>query len=151
MLRNARQSKILEIIATKEIETQAELCDELTAQHFAVTQATISRDVKELHLFKVRGSEKRFRYAAICEQEDGISEKMRILFQASVTSIVPVNNLIIIKTLVGNGTNAGSVIDKLNYKDVVGSVSGDDTVLLVCNTAEDATAVCFRLNLLLKG
>ena len=80
MLRNARHDKILELIEEMEIETQEELCDELSARNFAVTQATVSRDIKELHLFKVRGTKKRFRYAAISETEGGISEKMRIIF-----------------------------------------------------------------------
>lgn len=151
MLRNARHGKILELIAEKEIATQEELCDELNACHFSVTQATVSRDVKELHLFKVAGVQKRFRYASITEEEGGISEKMRSLFQACVLEIRPVGNLIVIKTLNGNGANAGVVVDRLNYKEVVGSIAGDDTVLLICETPEHATSVRNRLHGLIRG
>lgn len=146
MLRNARHSKILEIIEEKEIETQEELCEELRACNLSVTQATISRDIKELHLFKVAGVNKRFRYTCINESEGELTEKMRALFQACVLDIRPVGNLIVIKTLQGNGTNAGVVIDRLNYKEVVGCVAGDDTTLLICASADDSLIVRERLN-----
>ena len=151
MLRNARHSKILEIIEEQEIETQEELCEQLARHSFAVTQATVSRDIKELHLFKVKGSVKRFRYASITENENGISDKMRSLFQACVLEIRAVGNLIIIKTLNGNGANAGVVVDRLEYHEVVGCISGDDTVLLICESAEDTRTVCDRLNAIVKG
>ncbi len=151
MLRNARHNKILEIIGEMEIETQEELCEQLARQNFAVTQATVSRDIKELHLFKVKGTTKRFRYAFITENESGISEKMRSLFQACVLDIRPVGNLIVIKTLNGNGGNAGVVVDRLEYREVIGCISGDDTVLLVCESAESTRSVCDRLNAIVKG
>ncbi len=151
MLRNARHAKILEIIAEKEIETQEELCAELTACNYTVTQATVSRDIKELHLFKVAGIKKRFRYTCVNESEGELSDKMRALFQACVLDIRPVQNLIVIKTLNGNGANAGAVIDRLNYKEVVGCVAGDDTTLLICATAEDAVAVKDRLYQIVQG
>ena len=151
MLRNARHSKILEIIEEKEIETQEELCSELAICNFTVTQATVSRDIKDLHLFKVKGVKKRFRYASVSENEAGISDKMRALFQTCVTNICPVGNLIVIKTLNGNGGNAGVVIERLDYRDVVGSIAGDDTVLMICETPEKAQIVQRRLEILVKG
>ncbi len=151
MLRNARHSKILEIISEQEIETQEELCAALMTSNFSVTQATISRDIKELHLFKVAGVNKRFRYTCINESEGEITDKMRALFQASVLDIRPVQNLIVIKTLNGNGSNAGAVVDRLNYKEVVGCVAGDDTTLLICETAEDALLVKDKLQKIVQG
>lgn len=151
MLRNARHSKILELIENKEIETQEELCDELAACNFSVTQATVSRDIKELHLFKVKGNEKRFRYASIIENEGGISDKMRALFQACVLDIRPVSNMIVIKTLNGNGGNAGVVVDRLDYREVIGCISGDDTVLIICESPESVKLVAGRLEALVKG
>ncbi len=76
---------------------------------------------------------------------------MRSLFQACVLDIRPVGNLIVIKTLNGNGANAGVVIDRLNYKEVVGCVAGDDTNLLICETAEESWAVRERLNKIIQG
>lgn len=120
MLRNARHNKILQIVSEKEIETQEELCDELIKCDFAVTQATVSRDIKELRLFKVAGMSKRFRYTCVTETSGEISEKLRALFRASVLSVRRAGNLIVIKTLNGNGANAGVVIDRLNYKEIIG-------------------------------
>ena len=151
MLRNARHDKILELIEEMEIETQEELCDELSARNFAVTQATVSRDIKELHLFKVRGTKKRFRYAAISETEGGISEKMRILFSECVLNIRTVGNVIVIKTINANGGNAAYVVDRLDYKEVVGSVAGVDTVFSVCESPESSKIVANRLEAIVKG
>ncbi len=151
MLRNARHGKILELIEEKEIETQEELCEELAACNFSVTQATISRDIKELHLFKVKGTKKRFRYASISENEGGLSDKMRSLFQTCVVTIRAVGNIIVIKTLNGNGGNAGVVMDRLDYREVVGSIAGDDTVLSICESYDAAKLVCSRLEAIVKG
>ena len=139
MLRNARHTKILELIEEKEIETQEELA------HFNVTQATVSRDVRELRLFKVAGTSKRYRYAAISKSEGELSDKMRSLFQACLESIQVVGNIVITKTMNGNGANAGVVIDRLNYAEVAGSIAGDDTVITVCKTPEGAQEVSERL------
>ena len=145
MLRNARHNKILELIEEKEIETQEELCKELAEANFAVTQATVSRDVRELRLFKVAGSKKRYRYAAIGKGEEELSDKMRSLFQACIESIQTVGNIVVTKTLNGNGANAGVIIDMLKYQEIVGSIAGDDTVFSLCKTAEDAETVRARL------
>ena len=151
MLRNARHTKILELIEEKEIETQEELCAELAASNFTVTQATISRDIKELHLFKVKGTKKRFRYVSISENEGGITDKMRLLFQSCVLHLRVVGNLIVVKTLNGTGGTAGSVIDKLAYREVVGTVAGVDTTLLICDTPENAQIVLRRLEAIIRG
>ena len=139
MLRSARHAKILEIISNKEIETQEELCAELNKLNYVVTQATISRDIKDLHLFKVAGVEKKYRYTYINGAEGEISPKMKSLFRDCVVSLRAAQNIVVIKTLTGNGANAGTVVDKLNYTEIVGSVAGDDTVLVVCtdNTAAE--------------
>ena len=145
MLRNARHNKILELIEEKEIETQEELCKELAEANFAVTQATVSREVRELRLFKVAGTKKRYRYAAIGKGEEELSDKMRSLFQACIESIQTVGNIVVTKTLNGNGANAGVIIDMLKYSEIVGSIAGDDTVFSLCKTAEDAETVRGRL------
>ena len=132
MLRSARHAKILEIISQKEIETQEELCEELNKLNHVVTQATISRDIKDLHLFKVAGNEKKYRYTYISGVEGEISPKMKSLFRDCVVSVKSAQNIVVIKTLVGNGANAGAVVDKLNYNEIIGSVAGDDTLLVVC-------------------
>ncbi len=141
MLRSARQAKILELISQKEIETQEELCDELNALNYVVTQATISRDIRDMHLFKVAGTKKKYRYAYINGSGDEVSPKMRNLFRECVLSVCAAQNLVVVKTLTGNGANAGAVVDKLNYREIVGSVAGDDTLLIVCANNDDAATV----------
>lgn len=145
MLRSARHAKILEIISKKEIETQEELCAELNALNLVVTQATISRDIRDLHLFKVAGIEKKYRYAYINDGESEISPKMKSLFRDCVISVKAAKNLIVIKTLSGNGANAGTVVDKLNYENIVGSVAGDDTLLVVCDSDEGALLIVNKI------
>ena len=145
MLRSARHAKILEIISQKEIETQEELCAELNNINYVVTQATISRDIRDLHLFKVAGVEKKYRYAYINDGESDISPKMKNLFKNCVVSVNAAQNLVVIKTLTGNGANAGSIVDKLNYEEIVGSVAGDDTLLVVCKDTECANVVVEKL------
>lgn len=140
MLRSARHAKILEIISHNEIETQEELCAQLEQQNIVVTQATISRDIRDLHLFKVAGIEKKYRYSYINDGEGEVSPKMRNLFRDCVLSVTAAQNLVVVKTLTGNGGNAGAVVDKLNYEEVVGSVAGDDTLLVVCRDNEGASA-----------
>ncbi len=150
MLKAARHAKILEIISQKEIETQEELCAELNRQNYVVAQATISRDIKDLRLFKVAGVEKKYRYAYIHETQGDVSPKMKNLFMDSVLTVRSAQNIIVIKTLAGNGANAGAVIDKLNYPEIIGSVAGDDTLFAVCESAEKANAVVEKINEFMK-
>ena len=146
MLRSARHAKILEIISHNEIETQEELCEELNKLNYVVTQATISRDIRDLHLFKVAGVLKKYRYAYINDGESEISPKMKSLFRDCVVSVTTAQNLVVIKTLSGNGANAGAVVDKLNHEEIVGSVAGDDTLLIVCTDNQAAETVVEKIN-----
>ena len=150
MLRSARHAKILEIISNKEIETQEELCAELNKMNYIVTQATISRDIRDLHLFKVAGVEKKYRYAYINDSESEISPKMKGLFRDCVLSVKSALNLVVVKTLAGNGANAGAVVDKLNHEEIVGSVAGDDTLLVVCTDEAAATVVVQKITEFIK-
>lgn len=149
-MRSGRQAAILEIIGAKEIETQEELCAELNTRGYTVTQATVSRDVKDLRLFKVAGAVKKYRYAYIDDGSNKISPKMHNLFRECVLSIRSAMNQIVIKTLRGNGSNAGMIVDKLNLPEIVGSIAGDDTLLIVASSEEKALVVVEKLNEFLK-
>lgn len=153
MLREERQAKILEIISTQEIETQEELCAALNEINFSVTQATVSRDIKQLRLFKINGEKKKRKYAYLDEHKnlsDGLPVKLRRLFRECVVSICLAQNIVVIKTISGNASNAGLVLDSLNYKEVIGSVAGDDTLFSACATNEDAKLVAEKLNEIIK-
>ena len=150
MMRSGRHATILEIISQSEIETQEELCAELNKRNYKVTQATVSRDIKELRLFKVAGSVKKYKYAYIEEGVNRISPKMQNLFRECVLSIRTAMNQVVLKTLRGNGSNAGMIVDKLNLQEIVGSIAGDDTLLIVTETPEHAKIVVEKLNEFLK-
>ena len=149
MLKSERHAKILELISRAEIETQEELCKALNDENFVVTQATVSRDIRDLHLFKVSGIEKKYRYAYLGASESDVSDKMRNLFKNCVLCVTVAQNLVVVKTLTGNGSNAGAVVDKLSMTEVVGSVAGDDTLLIVCKDTTTAEEVERRLSDLL--
>ena len=140
MQRAKRQQKILEIIANKEIDTQEELCDELNKSNFRVTQATISRDVKELKLYKVAGVQKKYRNASL-DVDDGVNNRMTSLYKGCVLSINSANNLILVKTMRGNGSTVGVFVDSLKINEIIGSVAGDDTLLIVVDSNEHTPVV----------
>ena len=140
MQRAKRQQKILEIIASKEIDTQEELCDELNKSNFRVTQATISRDVKELKLYKVAGVQKKYRYASL-DVDDGVNNRMTSLYKGCVLSINSANNLSLVKTMRGNGSTVGVFVDSLKINEIIGSVAGDDTLLIVVDSNEHTPVV----------
>lgn len=141
MQRSLRQQKILEIIATKEIDTQDELCEELNKYNFNVTQATISRDVKDLKLYKIAGSQKKYRYASIDTYVDSVTDRMTNLFKGCVLAINSANNLIIVKTMRGNGSAVGVFVDSLQIPEIIGCVAGDDNVLIIVDCNEHTANV----------
>jgi transcriptional regulator of arginine metabolism len=130
-MKYTRHSKILEIIESMDIETQEELAEELRKRGIDVTQATISRDIKELRLVKVMASSGILKYALIDNAETGISQKLIRVFAESVVSMDSSNNLIVIKTIAGSAQAAASAIDSLGWEEIVGCIAGDDTILVV--------------------
>ena len=131
IMKYSRHSKIFEIIESRDIETQDELASELRNSGFQVTQATVSRDIKEMRLIKVLTKDGKYKYASIREKEGVVNERFLKIFRNSVTSIDYAGNIIVIKTLVGSASAAAVSIDALNLKQIVGSIAGDDTIFLV--------------------
>ena len=132
MARSVRQSKILDLITYNEIETQEELVTKLRALNFDITQATISRDIKELGLIKILSAEtNKYKYALVDSTEQQASNKYLLLFKESVISVKVAQNLVVIKTLKGMASSVCGLIDKLNIDDSLGAVSGDDTVMVI--------------------
>ncbi len=131
IMKYSRHSKIFEIIESKNIETQDELASELKTSGFQVTQATVSRDIKEMRLIKVLTKDGRYKYASIREKEGVVNDRFLKIFRNSVTSLESAGNIIVVKTLVGSASAAAVSIDALNLKNIVGSIAGDDTIFLV--------------------
>ena len=144
-----RQQKLLDIIKQQEVETQEELIVILNNSGYNVTQATVSRDINELKLIKVAGKNKKYRYVQVTQSKQIDNSKFLNLFKAAVVSIDVAYNLIVVKTLISNGAPVGATVDSLNYKEVVGCVAGDDTLLIVTRTPQDAEIVASRLQELL--
>jgi len=150
MARTARQSKILEIIAAKEIETQEELARELALANFDITQATISRDIKELGLIKVLSENKKYKYAYIDNSTQSISSKHTSVLKEVVISVKRAMNLVVVKVMRGSGNLVSVSVDKLNFENVVGVIGGDECVFIACLTEMDASNVEDKINKLLE-
>lgn len=146
MARSSRQSKILELISTKEIETQDELARELKNANFEITQATISRDIKELGLTKILSSSGKYKYAILGSEQQIVSNKYINIFKECVISAKSALNLVVIKTIKGMGVGVCSFIDKLNLNELMGATYGDDTVVLVFPSTTYASEAVVTLN-----
>ena len=142
-----RQTKILELIEKEPLETQEELSARLREAGFDTTQATVSRDIKELRLIKVMTADGTYRYAtAAAEQEGGMQTRVRRIFRESVTSVAVAQNMVVIKTLPGLASAAGYAIDAMREPTVIGTLAGDDTVF--CVMRDNEAAADFRENAL---
>ncbi|MDD4815800.1 MAG: arginine repressor [Clostridia bacterium] len=151
MARSSRQSKILELISTKEIETQDELVTQLKNANYDITQATISRDIKELGLIKILSNESgKYKYAIVENGDQAVSSKYISVFKEAVISIKQAQNLCVIKTMKGMASAICGVIDKLNLENVLGAVCGDDTVMIILpnnNQAEEISNTLTKIAL----
>lgn len=146
MARNSRQSKILDIITNQEIETQEELVDALRKAEFDVTQATISRDIKELGLIKILSDSKKYKYAIVSSNQQSISNKCLSIFKECLISIKQAQNIAVVKVLRGTAGMVASFIDQTSMPTILGITYGDDTVMVVCQNNEDCLATIDKLN-----
>lgn len=150
-MKGKRQEEILDIISTVEVETQDQLLAELKKRGIAAAQATISRDIKELHLTKEPTGYGSYRYAVEEQSAPGEqSGRLRTIFRESVLSFDMAQNIVVIKTMPGLAAAAGAAMDGMELSGLVGSLAGDDTVLLIMRTAEDASALCGEMRRILS-
>ncbi len=145
MARNLRQSKILELISVKEIETQDELVEELKAANFNITQATISRDIKELGLIKILTDGQKYKYSVVGASAQAVSSKYINIANECIISIKNALNLVVLKTIKGTAAMVSSIIDQLSLSGVLGCTYGDDTVMIITTDAEEAYHVQKKL------
>ncbi|MGI6669218.1 MAG: arginine repressor [Acetivibrionales bacterium] len=145
-----RHAKILELIEKYMIETQEELADRLREHGIDVTQATVSRDIRELKLIKVMTDDEHYRYAQVARKEGAISDKLLTIFSESFTGIDYAGNIAVIKTLPGMAQGAASALDALKWSEIVGTIAGDDTIMIVCRTEKNAQELVHKLNKLIR-
>ncbi|MCR4425476.1 MAG: arginine repressor [Firmicutes bacterium] len=142
-----RHQRILDIIRTKAIETQEDLARELIQDGISVTQATISRDIKELRLIKVPSGDGTYRYAIPLDRNvDDVNRRIERMFRDNVVSIEDSESLVVIKTVEGAAQAVGAVVDDLSWPEVVGTLAGDDTIFVVVKPRDAVAEVMARLN-----
>ena len=150
-MKTKRQAKIMEIISTTNVETQEQLLQELQAAGFTSTQATISRDIKELRIVKELPSLGTYRYTTSSRELPGtFSNRLNTIFQHSVTSFDYAQNMVVIHTMPGLASAAATAVDAMNMSVVLGTLAGDDTVFIVMRDTNSAAAFCGEIKSLLN-
>ena len=144
-MKNIRHNLILEIIESKDIETQEELAEELMERGVKVTQATVSRDIKELRLLKVLSGTGHYKYATVEYAERGMNERFARILSESIISVDSANNIIVIKTMPGLASAACAALDKVNMPEIIGTLAGDDTCFVVLRDPTSATSICAEI------
>lgn len=138
-MKSSRQEKILEIIASKDVETQGQLIEELSARGIKSTQATLSRDIKDLRLVKELTSAGKYRYVAASRDElTDFDLRLKKIFRESVTSYAAAQNILVIKTLPGLSSAACAALDGMDIEGLVGTLAGDDTAFIAMKDMEAA-------------
>ena len=150
-MKTQRQAKILEIISTQNVETQEQLLDALQKEGFRGTQATISRDIKELRIVKELTNMGTYRYsAAVSEIDSSFTNRLNAIFKECVVNFDYAQNIIVIRTLPGLASAAGSAIDAMNMSSIVGTLAGDDTVMVVMRDNHAAALFCGEIKSLIN-
>ena len=150
-MKNDRQSRILEIIEREPIDTQEQLQQRLQEQGITCTQATISRDIKQLHLIKEPIGQGKYRYAVSVQRNRlNVADKLRTIFRESIVSVDYAQNIVVIKTMAGLANAAAAALDGMSIPYMVGSLAGDDTALLVMPDTESARSFCDEIHEMLK-
>lgn len=147
-MKKGRHSKIIELIQNNEISTQDELLSELRACGYSVTQATVSRDIKQLQLIKILSKSGKYCYAVSSVKQVDVKSSLEPLFSTSVLSVENAQNLVIIKTVAGMAQAVCTSIDAAGFSEVIGSIAGDDTIFLAAKTTEKAVSVASRLKVI---
>ncbi len=140
-----RHSKIIELIHKYEIETQEELADRLNQEGFHVTQATVSRDIRELKLTKLAMDNGRQKYIIVSGSDEKLNEKYLHVFQDGFLSVDRAENILVIKTVSGMAMAVAAALDAMQWHEVVGCIAGDDTIMAAIRTKEDALIVMDKI------
>lgn len=146
-----RHARILDIVENFEIETQDELAEKLREIGQDVTQATISRDIKELRLVKVLSQTGKYRYSALNHESANTSDRLMVILKEAFVSCDYANNILIIKTLPGMAQAVGATVDSLGWNDVVGTIAGDDNILIICRAEKIAEDLMEKFTRIVRG
>ena len=144
-MKTNRQSKIIEIIQKNEVETQDELSALLEKDGFRVTQATVSRDIRELKLTKIPTAGGRQKYAVITDAPENLSKKYERVLREGFLSMDMAQNILVIKTVSGMASAVCAAIDAMKMREIVGSIAGDDTIMCAIRTVDDTYALMKKI------
>ncbi|MDB5056262.1 MAG: arginine repressor ArgR [Bacilli bacterium] len=140
-MKGQRHIKIREILANQEVETQDDLVNALRNAGFQVTQATVSRDIKDLHLIKTPLDNGSYKYSLPSEQRFNPQLRLKRALTDHFSSIDYAENLVVLKCMPGTANAIGSIMDNMEWNEVMGTICGDDTILIICRTKEHSTSV----------
>ncbi len=149
-IKKKRHEKIVELIRLHEIETQEELADRLCAAGFQVTQATVSRDIRELKLSKVPIGRGRQKYVAFAQDEEHLGDKYIRVLKEGYVSMAPAQNLLVMKTVSGMAMAVAAAVDALRIEEIVGCIAGDNTIMMATKSSEAAAAVMDRIGRMIE-
>jgi transcriptional regulator of arginine metabolism len=150
-MKGTRQAEILRIIGEVEVETQEQLLDELSRQGIHATQATISRDIKQLHIIKELTGKGTYKYVVSNQRTSlNFAERLRTIFRECVTSLDFAQNIVVINTMPGLASAAAAALDNMELPDMVGSLAGDDTAILIMRTTQAAEEFCRNIHDMMK-
>jgi transcriptional regulator of arginine metabolism len=144
-MKTKRQSEILELIKKYDIDTQEMLVDYLVKSGFNVTQATISRDIRELKLTKVASADGRVKYAVLTPEEIKVNDRLKRVFRDGIVSIDYSHNIIVIKTLTGMAMAVAAALDSMNNADIMGTIAGDDTIFCAIKSDRKTVSIVDKL------
>lgn len=149
-MKKSRHHKIKELVEQYEIETQEELADKLREAGYAVTQATVSRDIRELKLSKISMGDGRQKYTILIHSDHYLSDKYIRVLKDGFVSIDHAQNILVVKTVAGMAMAVAAAIDAMKLKEIVGSIAGDDTIMIAVRTIEDTQAVTEKIHSVLE-
>ena len=149
-MKTKRQAKMLELIKRNDIETQEELSDYLEREGYQVTQATVSRDIRELKLTKVAMSNGRQKYVALQETDENLSQKYVRVFHDGFVSMDMAQNILVMRTVSGMAMAVAAALDAIHFGEVVGCIAGDDTIMIAVRSVEDTRILMGKIRELMK-
>ena len=144
-MKTGRQSKIIEIIQKNEVETQEELSEFLVREGYSVTQATVSRDIRELKLTKIHMNNGRQKYAILNDATDDMSQNYARVLRDGFVSMDMAQNILVIKTVSGMANAVCAALDSMQLQEIVGSIAGDDTIMCAIRTVDDTAALMKKI------
>lgn len=149
-MKKTRHAKIIEIIQKYDVETQEELADRLKSAGFSVTQATVSRDIRELQLSKVTTAGGSQRYTVVKREEGQMSDKYIRVLKDAFSDVAVAQNLLVVKTVSGMAMAVAAALDAMKFSEIVGSIAGDDTIFIAARTVEEAQGLMEKIHALIS-